>query len=468
MIRTGRRRLGLLLTLYAFLSLMLAAAVFLGGRWLGERVVNDVVYTKQNILKHEAGVYTELCAYIRKEGIQDAADNEKLRAWFKDRDHLIAFIYDYYKQSSGARSSVGSFLSSSDEDTIVYSSVSEPMSTYAVLQSQYEGYWFHGPLEIRGANDFPMVVRIIYFPMYTASIFVLVLSAVLAFMAFALCLTLLFRRKTGYISKLSSELNAMAAGELNVPMTVKGNDELTTLAENMDEMRLSFIKRLEKEEQMNKNASRLLTDMSHDLRTPLTALIGYLEILDGGKAGSEEQRAKYVLSAKNRAYQIKNMTDELFEYFLVYSYDAEKIEKQTCDALTLISQLWDEASFGLESEGFRVETVMGDISAQVEANPNLLRRVFDNVVSNIIKYADRSEPVRCVSALENNVLTVSVSNLSLEAPKSTDSSHIGLSSCKKIAELHGGSFETELVASGENDPRSVFVCRFSLPVLTKQ
>ena len=447
------------LVLYALFSLLLAGGVFLGARALGGYIVNNVIYTREKIVAHEEEVYKELCAYIRRESIDDVCHDTRLQRWFDGKNDLIVFIYDYYRQGTGALSSVGSLPGGSDEDTVMYSAPGDTASTYALLQSRYADYWYYGPLEVRGASGFPKVMRVMYFPMYTAGRYVTVLSAVLAFACFALALMLLVKRKTNYIAVLSKQLNVMAAGELQTPLTVKGGDELGSLAKNMELMRLSFISRLQHEEQMNKNASRLLTDMSHDLRTPLTALMGYLDILDSGKAATPEIAKKYLSSARNRAYQIKGMTDELFEYFLVYSYEDDKIETERVDAFTLFSQLWDEASFSLESAGFTVETDAGEQSCYLEANPQLIRRVIDNIVSNIVKYAEPASPVRAEMRLEKDGYRLTVSNAVADRPAKAESSHIGLSSCEKIARLHGGTFQSEKRdADGER-----FACTLLLP-----
>lgn len=465
--RLRARKLSVLLILYALSSLLLAAGVYLGGSVLGGWIVRDAIYTKDRIIAHEKQVYHELCAYIRQENIQDVDDNEKLAAWFAGKRDLIVFIYDYYRQGADSLSTLGSQPAGSDEDTVMYSSLTDAASTYGLLQSRYADYWYHGPMEIRGVNDFPKVMRVMYFPMYTAQRYITAISALLAFASFALCLTLLVKRKTNYISELSGEVNAMAAGELTRPLTVRGRDELASLAENMESLRRSFIERLNREETMNKNASQLLTDMSHDLRTPLTALMGYLDILDDGKAATPELAKKYIASAKNRAYQIKGMTDELFEYFLVYSYEEDKIDMETVDALTLFSQIWEETSFSLESAGFEVENDVQEVSANVEANPQLVKRVFDNIASNILKYADKTCPVRARMFLKDGMYCFLAANAVSGVPSKAESSHIGLSSCEKIARLHGGRFEHNKV-EGDGAGERLFSCSFCLPVLTKK
>lgn len=221
-------------------------------------------------------------------------------------------------------------------------------------------------------------------------------------------------------------------------------------------MRRSFIERLEHEEEMTKNASELLTAMSHDLRTPLTSLIGYLDIIDLGKCHSPEQVQKYVHSGKQKAYQIKEMTDKLFEYFLVYSENDKPVEKERLDAATLFTQLWSESAMSLETEGFHVDCARRKAPAEVLANVPLLRQ---GVRQPRIQRAQVRRPGaaggswKCAPA--RAAIRVDERNAIADVPRG-ESSGIGIASCKKIMESHGGSFEIE--KQGDQ-----CVCRLFIP-----
>ena len=441
-----RRKLGALLLLYAVAAFAAGALMLFGARTLGVYVIERAVYTPKRVLKMEKALFNEFIGWMNEEGISDFADADAIQPWFTGRRHLIISVYNG-----------GYIFDGSENATLVYSDVKDAAATFELLQREYTDYWYTCPVTVRGDFLRTKVVRVMYFPMYEAERYVSYASLALGFLCFAATLLGLVGRITRYIALLTNELGVMAGGELGHPMTVKGQDELTLLAENMEQMRLSFIERLKREEEMKRASQSLLTDMSHDIRTPLTALIGYLDILEQSERLSPEDRQRYLTAAHRRAWQIKEMTDDLFEYALVYANPDAALVTQRLDGLTLMAQLWDETAFSLESEGFTCECRQAGENAPVDANVKLLKRVFDNIASNARKYADREKPIVAEYGARDGAFWLTVTNAVSPQPSVGESSGIGLKSCEKIAALHGGSFSH--TQEGER-----FVIRFSLPV----
>ena len=125
------------------------------------------------------------------------------------------------------------------------------------------------------------------------------------------------RKIIRYILQLSEKIQAMEGGDLEHPITVRGHDELTTLASCLDSMRLTLRQQQEEEAQASAKVKSLITEMSHDLRTPLTTLLLYTEILRGHKYDTPEQEVDYLNKIDAKARQIKQLSDNLFEYALV-------------------------------------------------------------------------------------------------------------------------------------------------------
>ena len=145
-----------------------------------------------------------------------------------------------------------------------------------------------------------------------------ILSVLLASIAFISIMFWYIRRLTNRIIRLSREAEAIGAGDLEAPITVKGEDELATLAVEMDSMRRSVIERMSGERRAWEANSELITAISHDIRTPMTALIGYLGLLNGNGVPDADRNRAFISSAYDKAMELKDLTDELFKYFLVF------------------------------------------------------------------------------------------------------------------------------------------------------
>ncbi|WP_346937045.1 histidine kinase dimerization/phospho-acceptor domain-containing protein [Clostridium sp.] len=101
---------------------------------------------------------------------------------------------------------------------------------------------------------------------------------------------------------LKSEIKILEGGNLTHEITINGDDELSSLAQGINEMRKSFIGRLESEDKARLANSELITAMSHDLRTPLTVLVGYLDIIKYNKYKTDENLRQYIHNSREKAY----------------------------------------------------------------------------------------------------------------------------------------------------------------------
>ena len=254
----------------------------------------------------------------------------------------------------------------------------------------------------------------------------------------------LINKKISYIGTLENEIKILEGGDLNYNITIDGNDELAFLAESINEMRKSFIERLQNENEAKSANSELITAMSHDLRTPLTALLGYLDIIEYKKYKTEENLMQYIHNSREKAYQIKSLSDKLFEYFLVFSHK-EHLELETFNVNEIFEQIFQEEFFMLNAENFTFDFIPCNHICYLDMNLISIRRVFDNLFSNILKYADKSEPIKIRYYIENNILIITIKNKINNNLKSVISTGIGLKTCTKIIEMHNGQLSTQKI-----------------------
>ena len=267
----------------------------------------------------------------------------------------------------------------------------------------------------------------------------------IAYGLFFICLYLFIMLYNHYIIHrivhLSKEVSLIENGNLELPIIYNGNDEISLLAKNANNMRNSLIARHKSEKEAWDANSELITAMSHDIRTPLTSIIGYLEILDSKSYHSEEQLEKYIRSCKEKSIQLKDLSDKLFQYFLVFGKETIIMERNTFDVQILFRQLLYEHIFELSNLGFDVKSDFDEQSCIITADILYLKRLFDNLFSNIIKYANINGQVRVIGYIDDNYLIVILTNEIRTDSVLLDSTNIGLKTCKKIVDQMNGTFE---------------------------
>ena len=260
------------------------------------------------------------------------------------------------------------------------------------------------------------------------------------------------------IVRLSQEAANIGGGDLEGTITVDGVDEIAALAADIENMRSAIIQRMGNEKRAWEANSELITAVSHDIRTPMTSLIGYLDLLNSGGELSEEEQRRYLKAAYGKSLALKDLTDELFKYFLVFGSSELDLQNENFDAHMLLMQLLGEAEFDLLEDGLNVQSVdLLEDGFTVYTDPGMLKRVIDNMISNIKKYADRSRPVVFLTEKKDEMIAVTVSNSVSGQGVGTESTKIGLRTCEKIMQSLGGRFTT---ARDETH----FAAEFTLPV----
>lgn len=271
------------------------------------------------------------------------------------------------------------------------------------------------------------------------------IGLVLAFLLFLACFLLVINRKIRYLRQLAYELQILKQDHLSYTVTIQGRDEIAQLAEGINQLRLAVIER-EEEERRNNQASRdLVTALSHDIRTPMTSLIGYLEILKMHRYQNEEQREVYLETARQKAFQLKEMTDRLFEYSLVTGKVEESYQLEEVEVNAILLGLLDGQISDLLNEGWEVEeNLTGRISQNLlMVDIDFFHRVMDNLLSNIRKYADKSKKIVIHVDEKEGEFILSFRNMVLHAEPLGGSSGVGLKTCEKIMRAMNGSMRVE-------------------------
>lgn len=251
-----------------------------------------------------------------------------------------------------------------------------------------------------------------------------------------LLLPLLFlRKKVQDIGILKDHILQMSGGDLNQPIRPMGNDELGILAQELDQMRSTLYTNIQQETESRRANQDLITAMSHDLRTPLTILHGYLDILALGR--NPEQQSEYVRRCLQKTEDIQQLTDRMFEYSLVYEPPQSPLLVPI--PLKNVQHMLSEHLDFLRLAGFQTSEPIAPLSGQIEGDETSLKRLFQNLFSNVLKYGDKSEPVTLRISQERNCCQIILSNAVKRDQTGIESNRIGLKSAEKIAKMHHGT-----------------------------
>lgn len=251
-----------------------------------------------------------------------------------------------------------------------------------------------------------------------------------------LILNLLFiNRKMKLILCLKDEMLLMAAGDLKHSIPGCGEDEIGILFAELDNLRIALDENIQQEEESRKANQDLITAMSHDLRTPLTILNGYLEVLKLKRipASMEED---YLDRCLQKINDIKELTDKMFEYALVFE-ETEDMNMTEISVEAIREMLTENLDF-LRLAGFEAEEVMEESTGIITGDETMIKRIFNNLFSNILKYGDKRNQVKLNLQVEKQRVKVTLINTVKDEKDKIDSNRIGLKSVEKMVGLHEG------------------------------
>lgn len=230
--------------------------------------------------------------------------------------------------------------------------------------------------------------------------------------------------------------------------------ELDFMADKLTEVQTKLRQRTQEAKAAEQRKNDLVVYLAHDIKTPLTSVIGYLSLMEEAPDMPVEQRARYVHIALEKAYRLESLINEFFE-ITRYRFQSVPLNRAPVDLCLMLVQLADELYPLLNERGKTLELNVPE-DLVIQADPDKMARVCNNILKNAVAYSEPGEPIRVLARREGSMVTLRFTNrgtipddqlehifekfyrLDASRNSATGGAGLGLAIARDIVRLHGG------------------------------
>ena len=298
---------------------------------------------------------------------------------------------------------------------------------------------------------------------------ILLFMAIVAYDLFAIFLiagiivTIIFivvvLKKLAYLEKIMDGAKDGAEGRLTYKIEEKGQGRFRDLAHNINNMKEGLRESIQKEVKSERMKTELITNVSHDLKTPLTSIINYIDLLKRENIEPEEAR-DYVNVLDNKAQRLKVLIEDLFEASKAAS-GAMELNIEKIEIVQLLKQVLGENDERINENKLNLKVNIPEEKIYIKGDGKRLYRVFENLISNVVKYSLSNTRVYIDVTKEDDDVKIVMKNIAAyelnfdvneiterfkraDEARTSEGSGLGLAIAKSIVELHGGKFDIEI------------------------
>lgn len=264
---------------------------------------------------------------------------------------------------------------------------------------------------------------------------IIIWAILISFIFFLLLSYYLFWRRLSIIQSLREQLEKLEISPSDIIYEQHDFDDMHAIESSINNIKNILLQHVKKEKKQEQITGDILASLSHDFKTPITVIIGYLQII-------KEQLPRdkvYIDKSIERAHYLHQLVDDTLYYFhsISLSDDNRDMERVNCSAMLDHYCSYQEA---LLENKFTFENHLTADTTDVSINELLMNRIFDNLISNIEKYADPFYSIHQTNYIEDGWFIFEQSNVAIDDSLKSVSTRLGLKTCQQIMSLHNGFF----------------------------
>ena len=436
---------------------------FLNDMFIDTRTNTEITYDYSSMESNAQGIISEI------ESRKNEGDNGNDYLQIKDKETFKQILNDFSNDSNKIYITDldGKVIykndNASEEKLDIFSTLKNVSKNNNINTSNASEYTAFYPVNIQN-DKYYLIYRDIPQANIEYSNYVVnrsYLAVMISVVIFIVLFFIISNKKTKYLDEIAKGIQCIADGDLEYKIPKNGDDEIANIAINVNNMAEEINSRIKAQQYSEKTKTDLITNVSHDLRTPLTSVMGYISLVKDKKYEDEETKDEYLNIAYNKSEKLKVLIEDLFEYTKLNN-NGMKLEKSEINLVDFVSQVSEEMKPYFESENVEQVKTLSDKKIIVSIDPMKMVRVVENLLSNAVKYSYKPGTVVIGVYEKDGYAKIIIKNKGenipekklnklfdrfyrLDESRSTDlgGTGLGLAISKSIVEMHGGEIWAE-------------------------
>ena len=421
---------------------VLLAVLAFGVIYLPAWYVIDNYYTAEDMQKARRINYlNDLQEYVQRRAIS-MEHTDEIGGWVRDNPYVYLLVYQKSNQVEMTAYPLVTPGKPSEKDKLRElpgSRIDEELDrNQLIADAQKNGYYTIKLLDGDVTVAMSEYTENLYYTIFSfASVFAAILTFVIALVSY---IRMLIER----IKRFESDVTIVSEIDMNYEIVSEGQDEISNLSTRVEGMRCTMLDHIRNEQEAREANTELITSISHDIRTPLTVLMGYIEMMRAHADGDMLMQS-YIDASESTAMRLKQLSDDMFKYSLAFGDTKKSVKLEEYDFITLYEQIFAEHILLMREYGYDIQTratgdeVKDGTTVSTDA-PNLMR-IVDNIFSNLRKYADKTHPILITMNSKDSAIILECINKIRIDTEGAESNGIGLKTCVRLGSLVAKKFE---------------------------